>query len=122
MSTDQPKPGTPLRRKAVRVDPPDIPAKSDPAARASTRQKVSAHRRRLRAKGYRLVQMWLPDTRTDTFASRAREESAALASHPNEADDQAFVDAVSWLTSDDDVSMSETARGSPWWRIPEAGE
>jgi hypothetical protein len=122
MSPDPTKPGTTLRRKAVRVDAPASLPETPAPIRSSSRQKVSAHRRRMRAKGYRLVQMWLPDTRTDTFAARAREESAALASHPNEADDQAFVDAVSWLTSDAESPLSEAEPPGPWWRIPGSRE
>jgi hypothetical protein len=76
----------------------------------------------MRAKGYRLVQMWLPDTRTDAFAARARDQATALAAHPNEADDQGFVDAVSWLTSNDEASLPESEPDGPWWRIPQAHE
>lgn len=93
------RPGSELRRKGVR-------------------DKVDAHRRRMRAKGYRLVQFWLPDTRTEAFAARARTESMALARHPDEPDDQAFVDSVSWLATDAAVAPDDSTAG--WWRVPES--
>lgn len=75
----------------------------------------------MRAKGYRLVQMWLPDTRTDAFATRARDEASALAAHPNNADDQAFVDAVSWFASEDGASLALAEPTTDWWRVPDPG-
>jgi hypothetical protein len=86
----------------------------------SSREKVGAHRRRMRAKGYRLVQLWVPDTRAEVFTTRARAESSALAAHPVEAEDQAFVDAVSWLAdpvSDDCGASTDPETG--WWRRAE---
>ncbi len=53
------------------------------------RQRVAAHRARLRAQGLRPVQIWVPDVRAPGFA----------------AEDQAFVDAISWFgdqTDDED--------------------
>src|SRR5215210_6669333 len=64
----------------------------------SSREKVSAHRKRMRAKGLRLVQMWLPDTRSPEFAEQAHRASLAIANSPTEAEDQAFIDSVQWWT------------------------
>ena len=65
----------------------------------SSREKVRAHRARMRARGFRLVQLWLPDTRTPEFADQARRASLVIANSPTEQDDQAFIDAVQWWTS-----------------------
>jgi hypothetical protein len=63
--------------------------------RSKTRNKVRGHRARLRKKGMRLIQMWVPDVRSKAFKRRAHLDSLAIASSPHEADDQAFVDSVS---------------------------
>ena len=61
----------------------------------SSRDKVRAHRARLRAEGLRPVQIWVPDTRSPEFAKQAHRESLAIAMSTHEADDQAFIDAIS---------------------------
>jgi hypothetical protein len=67
----------------------------------ATRAKVSAHRARMRAKGMRLLQIWVPDTRSPEFAREARRQSRALARSPQEKDDIAFVESLSsWLWED----------------------
>ena len=67
----------------------------------TTRAKVSAHRARMRAQGMRLLQIWVPDTRSPEFAKEARRQSRALARSPQEADDIAFVEShSSWLWED----------------------
>lgn len=58
-------------------------------------EKVRNHRARMRAKGLRLVQYWLPDVTTPEFKAEAHRQSLAIAQSPSEADDQAFVDAIS---------------------------
>ena len=65
--------------------------------RLVTRRKVSEFRRRQREKGLRLVQLWIPDTRTPEFAEEARRQSRAAAISAHEAEDQAVIDAVSEL-------------------------
>ena len=61
----------------------------------STRQRVQEHRQRLRAQGLRPVQIWVPDVRPPEFVAEAHRQSAAIAPSEHEADDQAFVDAIS---------------------------
>lgn len=61
----------------------------------ATREKVKSYRARMRAKGLRLIQIWVPDTRNPRFVAQARRQGLAVARSPMEADDQAFVDAVS---------------------------
>ena len=40
-------------------------------------------------------QIWAPDTRSPDFAAEAHRQSAAVAASPHQADDQAFIDAIS---------------------------
>jgi len=61
---------------------------------ASTRERVREYRRRLRAQGLRPIQIWVPDVRAPEFAAEAHRQSAAIAASEHEADDQAFVDAI----------------------------
>ncbi len=67
------------------------------AKRKSSREKVHAHRARLRKQGLRPIQIWVPDTRAPRFAAEAHRQSLAVASSPHEADDQAFITALSEL-------------------------
>ena len=69
--------------------------------RKTTRQKVQAHRQRLRAQGLRPIQIWVPDTRSPAFAKEARRQSRLVASSPGEAEDQAFIDSISELFNDE---------------------
>ncbi len=61
------------------------------------RQRVAAHRARLRRQGLRPVQIWVPDVRAPGFAAEAHRQSALAAASAYEAEDQAFVDAISWF-------------------------
>jgi len=61
----------------------------------SLRQKVQAHRERLRAQGLRPIQVWVPDTRSPTFAAEASRQSRRVASSRHAATDQQFIDAIS---------------------------
>ena len=56
--------------------------------------KVGEHRARLRQQGLRPIQIWVPDVRSPEFAAEARRQSALVAASPQEADDQAFIDAI----------------------------
>jgi hypothetical protein len=67
--------------------------------RLATRRKVSDFRKRQREKGLRLVQIWVPDTRTPEFLEEARRQSRAVAMSPFEKDDQAFIDSISEIWS-----------------------
>ena len=61
----------------------------------SSRDKVQAHRQRLRKQGLRPIQIWVPDVRSPEFAAEARRQSLAVARSSQAAEDQAFVDAIS---------------------------
>ena len=65
------------------------------AARSTSRDKVRAHRARLREQGLRPVQVWVTDTRSKAFARAAHRQSLAVARSSRATDDQAFVDAIS---------------------------
>lgn len=58
-------------------------------------QRVSDYRSRMRARGFRPVQMWVPDVRTEVFATEAREQSTLVAQARQRTDDQDFIEAVS---------------------------
>ena len=61
----------------------------------TSRQKVRAHRERLRAQGLRPIQIWVPDTRSRRFAAQASRQSRLVAASRHAAKDQAFIDALS---------------------------
>jgi hypothetical protein len=61
---------------------------------AKSRDRVRAHRDRLRRQGLRPIQIWVPDVTSPEFAAEARRQSLAVANSAYAADDQAFVDAV----------------------------
>ncbi len=68
---------------------------------SSSRDKVRAHRERLRRQGLRPIQIWVPDVRSPDFAAAAHRQSLAVANSPHVRDDQDFVDAISdWAISD----------------------
>lgn len=64
----------------------------------AVRDRVGAHRQRMRDRGYRLVQVWVPDVRSERFAAEAHRQSAAVAEADRQSDDQEFIEAasVSW--------------------------
>ena len=62
---------------------------------AKSRDKVRAHRKRLRRRGLRPVQIWVPDVRSRTFAREAHRQSSLVGRAAVERREQDFVDAVS---------------------------
>jgi hypothetical protein len=64
---------------------------------------VRQHRKRLRQQGLRPLQIWVPDVRAPEFVAEAHRQSVAIATSEHEADDQAFVDAISsdWDDADE---------------------
>ncbi len=71
------------------------------------RQRVAAHRARLRRQGLRPVQIWVPDVRAPGFAAEAHRQSELAATSDHAAEDQAFVDAISWFSDESDDSEPE---------------
>ena len=62
---------------------------------SKSREKVRAHRERLRRRGLRPIQIWVPDVRSPRFVREAHRQSLVVAAAAHEREDQAFVDAVS---------------------------
>ena len=61
----------------------------------AVRDRVGAHRARMREQGFRLIQVWVPDVRSARFAAEAATQSAIVGGADQHSDDQAFIDAVS---------------------------
>lgn len=60
-----------------------------------SRDRVAAHRARLRAQGLRPIEIWVPDPRASHFVDEAARQSVAVATSATDSADQAWVDAVS---------------------------
>jgi len=60
----------------------------------SSRDKVRAHRERLRRQGLRPIQVWVPDVRSRAFKAQAHRQSRAVAESSHAAKDQAFIDSL----------------------------
>jgi hypothetical protein len=69
----------------------------------SSRAKVSAHHRRLRAQGLRPIQIWVPDVRAPSFKAQAHRQSLAVATSLQANEDQSLIDAVSELRLDESL-------------------
>ncbi len=69
-------------------------AKSSRAKAKPSRDKVRAHRERLRRQGLRPIQIWVPDVRSPSFKAKAHRQSLAVAKSPHAGADQDFIDAV----------------------------
>jgi hypothetical protein len=61
----------------------------------SSREKVRAHRERLRRQGLRPIQIWVPDVRSPSFRKAAKRQSSAVAKSRHAEEDQDFVEAIS---------------------------
>lgn len=61
----------------------------------TSRVKVRNHRERLRRRGLRPIQIWVPDVRAASFRLEAHRQSLAVASSARAHEDQAFIDTVS---------------------------
>ena len=62
---------------------------------ADTRDRVRAHRERLRAQGLRPLQIWVPDVASPAFAAEAHRQSRAVSASRAATEDQDFVEAIS---------------------------
>jgi hypothetical protein len=71
---------------------------SGPRGGKSSREKVQAHRDRLRRQGLRPIQIWVPDVRAPGFRDEAHRQSLAVAESLGAVADQDFIDAVSELS------------------------
>lgn len=62
---------------------------------ASTSERVRAYRQRMRERGLRPIQVWVPDVRDPAFSSEAHLQSSTVASSPQAVADQEFIDSIS---------------------------
>lgn len=64
----------------------------------TVKHRVNEYRRRMRARGLRPVQIWVPDVRHERFAQEAHRQATLVARSDQQSDDQEFVEAVtvSW--------------------------
>ena len=61
----------------------------------TSRDKVRAHRGRLRKQGLRPIQIWVPDLRSPVFVAEAHRQSLAVAKSSSAKQDQDFIEAIS---------------------------
>ena len=54
--------------------------------RTAVTDRVRKHRETLRAAGLKPVQIWVPDTRSESFRRQCERESLSLAADPHEAE------------------------------------
>jgi hypothetical protein len=65
------------------------------------KERMKGYRARKQASGMRLIQLWVPDTRSKRFAAECRRQSRLVNASPSEAEDLAFIERVAaW---DDDA-------------------
>jgi hypothetical protein len=67
-----------------------------------SRDKVRAHRERLRRQGLRPIQIWVPDVRSPEFVAEAHRQSLLVAGSAEERRDQAWGDTASAGVLDDE--------------------
>ena len=72
---------------------PTKKAPSKPKPRSS-RDKVRAHRAKLRAQGLRPIQFWVPDVNSPEFAAEAHRQSMLAAQSPRAEEDMAFLESL----------------------------
>ena len=63
--------------------------------RSSSRKKVKAYRERMRKRGMKLIQIWVPDPKSPHFLAEARRQARLIAESPYEKEEQAFIDSIS---------------------------
>ncbi len=64
------------------------------SGKRSSREKVRSYRERMRARGLKPIQIWVPDTRTAGIAEEAHRQSLAVARSAQEREDRAFIAAI----------------------------
>ncbi|MEO5622509.1 MAG: antitoxin MazE family protein [Dokdonella sp.] len=67
---------------------------STPRKHSTSRASVQRHRDRMRARGFRLLQIWIPDTRSPEFAEECRRQSLLLANDPAEHEIMTEIEAM----------------------------
>lgn len=109
-----------MRAKAsTRKTKPTTAAGPKRANAKSSREKVRAYRERMRAKGMRLVQSWVPDTTTPEFTADVHGQSVRANRRASAAIRQAWVEALTPLprghaaTFDDIADLVGSVDGLP---------
>lgn len=59
------------------------------------KERVAEYRARMRARGLRPVQIWVPDVRSPQFADEAARQAELVAAVERNTDDMEFVEAIS---------------------------
>src|ERR1044071_1999684 len=99
-----PKPSVPLSWRCLknrdRLHVTERPMATTASRKLTSRDKVRAHRERLRDRGLRPIQIWVPDVRSRSFTREARRQSRLVASNRFEPAEQTFVDAISGWPSE----------------------
>ena len=70
----------------------EMPSQGDSSV--SAKDRVRKHREALRARGLRPIQIWVPDTRSASFATEARRQSLAVNDPEHDKEVFEFMDAV----------------------------
>lgn len=61
----------------------------------SARDRVARHRIAMKQRGFRQIQMWVPDARTEEFKREAQRQARAAAASDRAGDDQDFIEQIS---------------------------
>jgi phage terminase small subunit len=75
--------------------------------------RVSRHRAAMRAKGYRLKQYWVPDTRTPEFREMTRKACEAINASRHNSDELAWAQAMAAEMWDDLPPYDAPLPGDP---------
>jgi hypothetical protein len=70
------------------------------STKSTSRDKVRAHRERLRRRGLRPIQIWVPDVPSRTFVREARRQARLVAASPFETEEQGFADSITEWNSE----------------------
>jgi Antitoxin MazE-like len=65
---------------------------------SAVRKSVQRYRERMRQAGFRLVQLWVPDTRAQGFAEECRRQSRAAARNK-----RAETEVLTWIEAHEDA-------------------
>ena len=57
-------------------------------------ENVRRYRERMKAQGFRQLNLWVPDTRSPEFAKECQRQSRLAAQHDSESDSMDFLDAA----------------------------
>lgn len=70
-------------------------------AGSSSREKVRRHRQRLRERGLRPIQIWVPDIRSPGFAEEARRQWQRIVAADRAANEMDWIESISLFDEDD---------------------